>query len=54
MKPIEVTMTFKKSTKNTHVYNCEDDKTPVTTLYIQRSAVGNDTPPFIKVVISDE
>lgn len=47
------TLTFKKSTKGTHVYEDTDDDAPVTQVYVKRSALSSDdvAPPSIVLTI---
>lgn len=37
---IKLKMTYKKSTKNTHVYESSDDMAQIPSLYIRRSALN--------------
>jgi hypothetical protein len=48
-KPVTVPMTFKKSTKGTHVYDAPDGA--VTQVYIQKSALGDNPPQNITLTI---
>ena len=43
MNEIQITMTFKKSTKGTHVYGNEDSAIP--SVYIRKEAFGGSQPP---------
>jgi len=46
-------MTFKKSTKGTHVYGSVNNDAPVAVLYIKKDALPKDIPQNIKVTIDD-
>ena len=46
-----VEMDFSKSTKGTHVFTSDGDGTPITTLYIQRSAFQGEPPAQITVSV---
>ena len=48
---MKIEMSYKKSTKGTHVYESSKPDTPVPTLYIRKSAFTKDAPPSITVVI---
>lgn len=50
-KLIETTMTFKRSTKGTHVYINEEEHTPIPTLYIKRDSLADAPPVEIEVKI---
>lgn len=51
MAKTELTMTFTKSTKGTHVYNNGDDGAAIPTLYIKRAALPATPPATITVTI---
>ena len=52
---LENTMTLKKSTKGTHVYEATDDTAAVKTVYVARCALPNNpVPPTIKLIIEHE
>ena len=51
--PITVEMAFSKSTKGNHVYAALDaGAAPVTTIYVQKTALGNTPPPKITLTIA--
>lgn len=50
MTQIKIDMHYKKSTKNTHVYESTSDISPVPTLYINKSAFDN-KPQTIEITI---
>jgi hypothetical protein len=50
---ITVEMAFSKSTKGTHVYAALDaGAAAVTTVYVQKTALGNNPPPKITLTIA--
>jgi len=51
METIQINMTLKKSTKGTHVYECEDSAVP--TIYVRKEAFGGETPEKIFLTIED-
>lgn len=55
---MKVTMTYKKSTKGTHVYEDSDENTVLTQLYLKRvpleAAFGGQHPVVITVTIEEE
>lgn len=54
---MKITMTFKKSTKGTHVYEDTDEGTAIPTLYLRKSpleeALGKPVPKGIVVTIGE-
>ena len=46
---LKVTMTLKKETKNTFVYDNDDEGTPITQLYIKKTAYTDGAPAIITV-----
>ena len=46
-----VAMTFKKETPGTFVYQCDEDNTPITQLYIRKSAMPKGAQPNICVTV---
>jgi len=55
MNKLTIEMKYKKSTKNTHVFESTDDNDPIPTLYIKRDAFTDnvDLPKVLKVTISE-
>jgi len=51
MFPIMLDMTYKKSTKGTHVY--EKPGSAIPSLYIKRDALDKEPPGILKIIISD-
>ena len=49
----EVVMTHKKSTKHTEVYENSELLTPITSLYISKSAFTSTVPKVVKITIED-
>ena len=49
-----ITMNFKKSTKNTHVYEDNTSNAPVPTLYVKREALTSPVPTRLKITIEEE
>lgn len=47
-----ITMTYKKSTKNTHVYENNDNDSPLPVIYIKRNSLPDNEPKTITVTIS--
>jgi hypothetical protein len=52
MKTIDIPMTWKKETKNTHVYEADEDAA-VTTVYVQKSAFDGEAPESIQLTIKE-
>jgi len=52
-KTFSVNMTFKKSTKGTHVYDDDADDPAIPVLYIRRTALGDEPPKAITVVVTE-
>lgn len=52
-KSFTVNMTFHKSTKGTHVYNDDADEPMIPTLYIRRSALGDEPAKAITVLVTE-
>ena len=52
MKPIKIEMTFKKSTKGTHVYEAPDSNVP--SIYIRKDAFPVSVPEHIFLTIEDD
>jgi len=46
-----ITMSHNKSTKGTHVYSNDDDDTPISTVYVNRSSLPKTPPPTIKLTV---
>ena len=51
MSSTQVTLTFKKSTKGTHVYEDVDDDAPIPTLYIKRGSLPSDPPNILIITV---
>ena len=47
---IKITLTYSKSTKNTHVYKTDEEGAAIPSLYIKRGALP-DKPETIEVII---
>lgn len=50
MKEIKVKMAYNKSTPGTHVYNAEDKKAQIPTLYIRKDGEGEPSPSILVTV----
>lgn len=47
----EINMTYKKSTKGTHVYESADKDAPCRTIYVRRAGWPHPTPEEIRLTI---
>ena len=50
---ITVKMTRDRDTPGTHVYKSKEDKTPVPSLYVKKTAFPGDTPESITLTIEE-
>lgn len=50
---IKIEMKYQKSTKNTHVYQCDEESACITSLYVKREALSS-KPGSIVVTIEEE
>jgi hypothetical protein len=50
--PVKTTLTFSKSTKNTHVYASDAPDAPIPSVYIKRAALPAQAPASITLTIT--
>ncbi|RKZ85796.1 MAG: hypothetical protein DRQ39_06615 [Gammaproteobacteria bacterium] len=49
---MDINLTLRKSTKNTHVYSDDSEDAPMPSVYIKKSAFSGEPPPVIRLTMS--